>query len=203
MDRRGGSMWGNNDGYQRIDSGTELQSGRTYQDIADSISNNIRQMNLNVSKIDNNVNLLGKPRDSQDNRDEILSLIKSTGSIASTSATLLKDLSSSSSSSDPDRNKTKLRLRDDLERSLTRFRQSSSAAKDRLTSTPLPASSSSSSKASQFNSDPKKNQNSNFNSNSNQNFNNSFNLGSGQAPLCVLPSQQVEKARLFSSGILT
>ena len=96
---------------------------------------------------------MGKPRDSHENREEILSLIKNTGNIASTAAHSLKELStlpdnndkqstSSRPQQDPERTKMKLRLRDDIERALNRFKASSTLAKEKLSSSPPPPASS-------------------------------------------------------------
>jgi len=129
----------NNAGYQRINNNVGGE-GDEYSRLANLIENNIKQINLNVSKITTNSNLVGTNKDSAELRDEIYSLIKATAGLATSSADALKQFCSPKLQGPDPQEKKKLqsRLRDDLERALQRYKEISQSAKDKIFSAPEP-----------------------------------------------------------------
>jgi len=113
-----------------------------YTKLSKAIETNLRTMNYNVSKINDNSNMVGTHKDSQEIRKEILDLINQTRMLGTKTAQLIKDFSSSDveepNGNYSEKKKKQMRLKEDFEGALTRFKDTSTNAMKRINSKPAP-----------------------------------------------------------------
>eukprot|EP01090_Pellita_catalonica_P017132 TRINITY_DN5104_c0_g1_i1.p1 TRINITY_DN5104_c0_g1~~TRINITY_DN5104_c0_g1_i1.p1 ORF type:complete len:298 (-),score=61.25 TRINITY_DN5104_c0_g1_i1:45-938(-) len=137
-----GGSWGSpRQGFDnRGDGRNEPQN--EYKKLLELLESNLRQINFNVSKINTNANKVGTRTDSQTLRRTIIGSIESTRALGTNTTQVLRKFCApeiQDEYGDKQEKKRKVaRLKEDLERALTRFKDSAEFASDKITNSPSP-----------------------------------------------------------------
>jgi len=137
----GGGRRGWGGGYQDPRAGGGGRRSDEYEQLSAMISNNIKQINYNVSQITKMVNNMGVPnKDSHDLRVQLRDLIDSTRKMALDTNKIMKDISQLSSGDAQETKKQQTKLKTDFQNCLERFQEISKIAGKKASSSVPPKS---------------------------------------------------------------